>query len=205
MGIYNTNSYNPLGSIQAALNNVNEKNRIKNEYWKNKGQIWSNFAQNIGNIGNRMLDGIVAYSEGYDANDPEARLAALEKELKDAEEAEMEEEAKNAEIERLNYINKQADNMSGYKPKESAIASNLMEGYIPAEANPYTRGSLIYEPNYEDVAQQNSVPLGYRPTYGIMKDYIPNEVNSYRHPYEEREYNPYDVYGMMQDFYRRGI
>ena len=37
MGIYNTNSYNPLGSIQAALNNVNEHNRIKNEYWKNKG------------------------------------------------------------------------------------------------------------------------------------------------------------------------
>lgn len=88
MGIYNTNSYNPLGSIQAALNNVNEKNRIKNEYWKNKGQIWSNFAQNMGNIGNRMLDGIVAYSEGYDANDPEARLAALEKELRDAQEAE---------------------------------------------------------------------------------------------------------------------
>lgn len=84
MGIYNTNSYNPLGSIQAALNNVNEKNRIKNEYWKNKGQIWSNFAQNMGNIGNRMLDGIVAYSEGYDANDPEARLAALEEELIEA-------------------------------------------------------------------------------------------------------------------------
>lgn len=84
MGIYNTNSYNPLGSIQAALNNVNEKNRIKNEYWKNKGQIWSNFAQNMGNLGNRMLDGIVAYSEGYDANDPEARLAALEEELIEA-------------------------------------------------------------------------------------------------------------------------
>ena len=84
MGIYNTNSYNPLGSIQAALNNVNEKNRIKNEYWKNKGQIWSNFAQNMGNIGNRMLDGIVAYSEGYDSNDPEARLAALEEELIEA-------------------------------------------------------------------------------------------------------------------------
>lgn len=84
MGIYNTNSYNPLGSIQAALNNVNEKNRIKNEYWKNKGQIWSNFAQNMGNIGNRMLDGIIAYSEGYDANDPEVRLAALEEELIEA-------------------------------------------------------------------------------------------------------------------------
>lgn len=84
MGIYNTNSYNPLGSIQAALNNVNEKNRIKNEYWKNKGQIWSNFAQNMGNLGNRMLDGIVAYSEGYDGNDPEARLAALEEELIEA-------------------------------------------------------------------------------------------------------------------------
>lgn len=84
MGVYSSNTYNPLGSIQAALNNVNEKNRIKNEYWKNKGQIWSNFAQDMGKLGNRMLDGIIAYSEGYDANDPEARLAALEKELIEA-------------------------------------------------------------------------------------------------------------------------
>lgn len=69
MGVYNTNSYNPLGSIQAALNNVNERNRIKNEYWKNKGQIWSNFANQMGQIGGRLTD---ALTSDYDRNDPNA-------------------------------------------------------------------------------------------------------------------------------------
>lgn len=88
MGVYTSNTYNPMSSIQAALNNVNERNRIKNEYWKTKGQIWSNFAQDMGKLGTRMIDSFVANSEGIDANSPEARLEALEKELKDAEEAE---------------------------------------------------------------------------------------------------------------------
>ena len=34
MGVYTGNTYNPLGAIQAGINNVNERNRIKNEYWK---------------------------------------------------------------------------------------------------------------------------------------------------------------------------
>lgn len=137
MGIYNTNSYNPLGSIQAALNNVNEKNRIKNEYWKNKGQIWSNFAQNIGNIGNRMLDGIVAYSEGYDANDPEVRLAALEKELIEAKYNEqvaqrqaMDDYLKNSP-EAL--ANRYAEAMRDYKPNFAGYNLDQFQGGVYPE------------------------------------------------------------------------
>lgn len=69
MGVYTSNTYNPLGSIQAALNNVNERNRIKNEYWNNKGQIWSNFANQMGQIGGRLTD---ALTSDYDRNDPNA-------------------------------------------------------------------------------------------------------------------------------------
>lgn len=86
MGVYSSNTYNPLGSIQAALNNVNERNRIKNEYWKRKGEIWSNFANQMGKIGGRLIDGLTAGSETNGSL--EARLAALEEELKEAEEAE---------------------------------------------------------------------------------------------------------------------
>ena len=86
MGVYSSNTYNPLGSIQAALNNVNERNRIKNEYWKRKGEIWSNFANQMGKIGGRLIDGLTAGSETNGSL--EARLAALETELKEAEEAE---------------------------------------------------------------------------------------------------------------------
>ena len=86
MGVYSSNTYNPLGSIQAALNNVNERNRIKNEYWTRKGEIWSNFANQMGKIGGRLVDGLTAGSETNGSL--EARLAALETELKEAEEAE---------------------------------------------------------------------------------------------------------------------
>jgi len=86
MGVYSSNTYNPLGSIQAALNNVNERNRIKNEYWKRKGEIWSNFANQMGKIGGRVVDSLTAGSETNGSL--EARLAALETELKEAEEAE---------------------------------------------------------------------------------------------------------------------
>lgn len=83
MGVYTSNAYSPMNSIQAALNNVNDKNRIKNEYWKNKGQIWSNFANEMGKLGGRLVDAYQAYSES-----PEARLSALQKELEEAKEAE---------------------------------------------------------------------------------------------------------------------
>ncbi len=137
MGIYNNNAYNPLGSIQAALNNVNEKNRIKNEYWKNKGQIWSNFAQNMGNLGNRMLDGIVAYSEDYDANDPEARLAALEEELIEAKYNEqvaqrqaMDDYLKNSP-EAL--ANRYAEAMRDYKPNFAGYNLDQFQGGVYPE------------------------------------------------------------------------
>ena len=88
MGIYTGNSYNAMGAIQAALNNIAERNRIKREYWKTKGDVWSNFANQMGKMGGRIVDAYSAGSEGYDANSPEARLAALQKELEEAKEAE---------------------------------------------------------------------------------------------------------------------
>ena len=133
MGVYSSNSYNPLGSIQAALNNVNERNRIKNEYWKRKGEIWSNFANQMGKIGGRLVDGLTAGSEGYDANSPEARLAALEKELKDAEEAE-----------RIQAIQD--------KYNEQVAQRQAMDEYLKnspeALANQYAMAMRDYRPNF---------------------------------------------------------
>ena len=202
MSIYTRDNINYSQMLQNAIANRARAAEREAQYIQNQGKLWGDTAMNVGKYLGRGLFATLDSMDSYD--DDEAELAELKAQKAYEEQKAKEEEAKNAEIERLNYINKQADNMSGYETKESINDSNLMNGYIPAEANPYTRGSLIYEPNYADVAQQNSVPLGYRPTYGIMKDYVPNEVNSYRHPYEEREYNPYDVYGMMQDYYRRG-
>lgn len=148
MGVYSSNTYNPLGSIQAALNNVNERNRIKNEYWKRKGEIWSNFANQMGKIGGRLVDGLSAYSESNDPNSAEARLAALEEELKEAEEAEriqaiqdkyneqvaqrqaMDEYFKNSP-EAL--ANRYADAMRGYRPNFGGYNYNQFQGGVYPE------------------------------------------------------------------------
>lgn len=148
MGVYSSNTYNPLGSIQAALNNVNERNRIKNEYWKRKGEIWSNFANQMGKIGGRLVDGLTAYSESNDPNSAEARLAALEEELKEAEEAEriqaiqdkyneqvaqrqaMDEYLKNSP-EAL--ANQYAEAMKGYRPNFGGYNYNQFQGGVYPE------------------------------------------------------------------------
>ena len=100
MGIYNTNTYNPMGAIQAALNNVNERNRIKNEYWKNKGQIWSNLANNLASIGGRTLDAYQAEQES-----PEARLAALEEELTEAQRIQGIQDKYNSQVSQRQAVN----------------------------------------------------------------------------------------------------
>jgi hypothetical protein len=131
MGVYSSNTYNPLGSIQAALNNVNEHNRIKNEYWKRKGEIWSNFANQMGKIGGRLVDGLTAGSETNGSL--EARLAALEAELKEAEEAE-----------RIQAIQD--------KYNEQVAQRQAMDDYLnnspEALANRYAMAMRDYRPNF---------------------------------------------------------
>lgn len=148
MGVYSSNTYNPLGSIQAALNNVNERNRIKNEYWKRKGEIWSNFAQDMGKLGTRMIDGFVANSESNDPNSAEARLAALEEELKEAQEAERIQAIQDKYNEQVamrqamdDYLknspealaNQYAEAMKGYRPNFGGYNYNQFQGGVYPE------------------------------------------------------------------------
>lgn len=134
MGIYNSNAYNPMGAIQAALNNVNEKNRIKNEYWKRNGEIWSNFAKEMGSMGGRLVDAYQANKES-----PEARLAALEQERNEA--------IYNQQVEQRKDVNDYL--MSGrvvpayndnYGFSVAQDATNSMDGYAPSvDMNDYAQ------------------------------------------------------------------
>lgn len=134
MGIYNTNAYNPMGAIQAALNNVNERNRIKNEYWKNKGQIWSNFAKEMAGIGGRTLDAYQAEQES-----PEARLAALEQERNEA--------IYNQQVAQRQRVNDYLMNgkvvpayNDNYGFSVAQDATNSMDGYVPSvDMNDYAQ------------------------------------------------------------------
>ena len=149
-GVYTSNSYNPLGAIQAGINNVRDRNKIKDEYWKRKGETWSNFAKEMGKLGGRLVD-------AYNANqeDPDTRLAELEEELKEAERVKAIEDKYNEQVEQrkavLDYIDRynQAINRvpegtaTGYDPmKDMYVArqSAELEGYTPLpDMNPYAK------------------------------------------------------------------
>lgn len=127
MGIYNTLTYNPLGSIQTAISNVNERNRIKRDYWKNKADIWSNSIKGLASIAGKALDYYQAYKE-----DPETKLAALQKELEEAEHLKEVQDKYNQQVEQRKAFDEyalrdkgvyEANKMKDYKP-------NIDDSYV---------------------------------------------------------------------------
>lgn len=127
MGIYNTLTYNPLGSIQTAISNVNERNRIKRDYWKNKADIWSNSIKGLASIAGKALDYYQAYKE-----DPETKLAALQKELEEAEHLKEVQDKYNQQVAQRKAFDEyalrdkgvyEADKMQDYKP-------NIDDSYV---------------------------------------------------------------------------
>lgn len=120
MGIYNTLTYNPLGSIQTAISNVNERNRIKRDYWKNKADIWSNSIKGLASIAGKALDYYQAYKE-----DPETKLAALQKELEEAEHLKEVQDKYNQQVEQRKAFDEYALRDKGL------YAANKMQDYKP--------------------------------------------------------------------------
>lgn len=127
MGVYNTLTYNPLGSIQTAISNVNERNRIKRDYWKNKADIWSNSIKGLASIAGKALDYYQAYKE-----DPETKLAALQKELEEAEHLKEVQDKYNQQVAQRKAFDEyalrdkgvyEADKMQDYKP-------NIDDSYV---------------------------------------------------------------------------
>ena len=155
MGIYNTNAYSPLGAIQAGIANVNEKNRIKDNYWKNWGNTWSNFATDMGKLAGRTIDGISAAESDPD----QAELEKLEEELREAEI----EQKYNEQVEQRKAFDQWAsgvDRLKHYQEGQYRDYRPLpdMDGYHPYQERRY--------PDYSD----------YHPTTD-MNDYHPIQGN----------------------------
>lgn len=87
MAIYKANSYNPITSIQAGLREAMERGKLAGDkyradanFWKGATEIGQKFADDMGKVG------LNAYDMYVEQNDtPEARLAALEAELAEAQ------------------------------------------------------------------------------------------------------------------------
>lgn len=203
MGIYNRDNINYSSMLMAALKDRAETAAREAAYKEKMGKIWGDATKSVGNMVGR---GIMASADQYGSNttleEDKAELAKLEEEQKKYNE-QVEQRRKFDEIfNNPNYDAQAAQSriaaneMAGYTTEpfnyDSYNATSLMKGYIPAEANPYTRGTLIYET--EDYPQ-TSVPLGYTPNYGIYSNYKPTED-------EELYNNPYSI--AIQPYYRRG-
>ena len=130
MGIYNTLTYNPLGSIQTAISNVNERNRIKRDYWKNKADIWSNSIKGLASIAGKALDYYQAYKE-----DPETKLAALQKELEEAEHLKEVQDKYNQQVAQRKAFDE-------YANSPAIKAANEMRDYQPNEAYSQYLGAI---------------------------------------------------------------
>lgn len=149
MGIYNTNAYSPLGAIQAGIANVNEKNRIKDNYWKNWGNTWANTVSEIGKIAGRTIDGISAYESDPD----KAELAKLEEELEEAQKEEIQKQydAQVAQRKAFDEWAMNPDRLKAYQEEQYRDYRPLMDGYHPITGNPlfgmedfYRRGGGVY-------------------------------------------------------------
>lgn len=148
MGIYNTNAYSPLGAIQAGIANVNEHNRIKDAYWKRKGEIWSKLAEDMGKMGGRFIDGISAYESDPD----QSELDKLEEELREAQI----EQKYNEQVEQRKAFDQWASDVDRLKHYQEGQYGNYrplpdMDGYHPITGNPlfgmeefYRRGGGVY-------------------------------------------------------------
>lgn len=142
MGIYNTLTYNPLGSVQTAISNVNERNRIKRDYWKNKADIWSNSIKGLASIAGKALDYYQAYKE-----DPETKLAALQKELEEAEQSKAEQEAE------LRKLVQEAEHLKEVQDKynQQVAQRKAFDEYALRDKGVYEADKMQdYKPNIDD-------------------------------------------------------
>lgn len=154
MGIYNTNAYSPLGAIQAGIANVNEKNRITDNYWKNLGNTWANTVSEIGKIAGRTIDGISAYESDPD----KAELEKLEEELKEAQI----EQKYNEQVEQRKAFDKWASDVDRLKHYQEGQYRDYrplpdMTGYHPYQERRY--------PDYSDYKPAADM-TGYHPITG---------------------------------------
>lgn len=133
MGIYERDNIPYQNIIDSMIKNRQAGAKIKSDNWRKQGEIWSNVVKELGSMAGRTMDAYQAQGES-----PEARLAALEEERKQAEieqkynEQVAQRKAVEAYIDSYNQTNAAktaARNMQGYRPLPN------MDGYEPAQGN----------------------------------------------------------------------
>lgn len=107
MGIYKANSYNPITSIQAGLREATERGKLAGDkyradadFWKGATEIGQKFADDMGKVG------LNAYDMYVEQNDtPEAKLAALEEELAEAQRIQNVQDKYNSQVSQRKAVN----------------------------------------------------------------------------------------------------
>lgn len=147
MGIYKANSYNPITSIQAGLREATERGKLAGDkyradadFWKGATQIGQKFAEDMGKVGLNAYD---MYAEQHDT--PEARLAALEQELAEAQHIKDVQDKYNSQVKQRKRVNdylmdgintdtfRKPEVPVTYGPSLSETYARDMQGYRPAD------------------------------------------------------------------------
>jgi len=140
MGIYKANSYNPITSIQAGLREATERGKLAGDkyradadFWKGATEIGQKFADDMGKVG------LNAYDMYVEQNDtPEARLAALEQELAEAQRIQNVQDKYNSQVSQRKAVNQYL--MDPYNRIQSTV-TEPWDGYndIDVEDNLYRK------------------------------------------------------------------
>lgn len=117
MSIYGRDNIPYQSLIDSMITNRVAKGKAMGDNWRKQGEIWGGFAKDTGALAGRTMDALQAQEES-----PEARLAKLEEELRQAEAVKKYNEqmdlmnSVNGYVDRYNTINRAAADMQGYHP-----------------------------------------------------------------------------------------
>ena len=134
-GIYDRSNIDYSGMIRDMINTKTAGAKIAADNIRKQGELWGNFAKDMGAMGARTLDAYQAYQES-----PEARLKALEQELQEAQYNEQVakrrafDEFVNNSNARKAYMAQTAASMDGYRPNMAGYGV-----YMDAPQNEYLK------------------------------------------------------------------
>ena len=139
MAIYDRSNIDYSGMIRDMINARTAKAKIAADNIRRQGELWGNFAKDMGAMGARTLDAYQAYQES-----PEARLKALEQELQEAQNEQKYneqvaqrrafDEFVNNSAARKAYMDRAAASMDGYRPNMAGYGV-----YMDAPQNEYMK------------------------------------------------------------------
>lgn len=180
MAIYDRSNIDYSGMIRDMINARTAGAKIAADNIRNQGELWGNFAKDMGSMGARTLDAYQAYQES-----PEARLKALEQELQQAQN----EQKYNEQVAQRRALDRA---IAGYPEYKKALAEDKAKAEAMAR-NEYINNAAKSMTGY------HSNMTGYDDYMNRMSD-----IDALR-PYIDEPIDTNEYMKVIEDEYRRRV